>query len=358
MKSVAFPPKPQALRGRATELLTLARMIERMRPARVALVGSGGSGKSMLAAALGHRLAARFGGRIHWFRVGGWDFHTLIEMLALGFSTARDEDRRIPALRTLLAGEERLIVLDNHEDDAATAQLLQTFADCRTSFVVTARRCLLGGVSIYPVAAPFATIDRGAFPRVAALTHVLRHSPLALDVADAIVASRAASVRTLRAFLDSNGIGEITVIEHEDDLPEVRLLVEWAWLRLPAASKRLLAVLAHSDGDHMDLASLAAIGRLRTDVHAALSPLVRWHLVQEPVARRYALHAVVRHAVRRWTRPDPGRLFRHYVELLERAPERFALEQTHLFAAMDHAHRTSDLAGMLRIERLLARVGG
>jgi hypothetical protein len=32
------------------------------------------------------------------------------------------------------------------------------------------------------------------------------------------------------------------------------------------------------------------------------------------------------------------------------------MEQTHLFAAMDHAHRTHDLSGMLRIERLLQRL--
>jgi hypothetical protein len=50
------------------------------------------------------------------------------------------------------------------------------------------------------------------------------------------------------------------------------------------------------------------------------------------------------------------RFFRHYVRLLERHPERVDLEQTHLFAAMDHAHRTSDFPGALRIERLLARL--
>ena len=32
------------------------------------------------------------------------------------------------------------------------------------------------------------------------------------------------------------------------------------------------------------------------------------------------------------------------------------LEQTHLFAAMDHAHRRGDLPSMLRIERLLDRL--
>jgi hypothetical protein len=69
---------------------------------------------------------------------------------------------------------------------------------------------------------------------------------------------------------------------------------------------------------------------------------------------RYTVHAVVRHAVKKRTKPDPARVFAHYVTLLERHPERVASEQTHLFAAMDHAHRAGDLDGMLRVERLLA----
>src|SRR5438552_1684371 len=81
--SLHFPPVPRGLKGRAGELATLARTIEATAPARLALVGAGGSGKSMLACALGHRMARRFEGRIHWFRVGAWDFHTLAEMLAL-----------------------------------------------------------------------------------------------------------------------------------------------------------------------------------------------------------------------------------------------------------------------------------
>ena len=74
---------------------------------------------------------------------------------------------------------------------------------------------------------------------------------------------------------------------------------------------------------------------------------------------RFAVHAVVRHAVRRRapaSAGDPGRLFEHYVTLLEREPQRLMLEQTHLFAAMDHAHRVSDLSAMLRVERLLDRL--
>jgi hypothetical protein len=70
------------------------------------------------------------------------------------------------------------------------------------------------------------------------------------------------------------------------------------------------------------------------------------------------VHAVVRHAVRRWTKPDPARVFAHYLALIEAHPERLALEQTHLFAAMDYAQRTGELAATLRIDALLASFEG
>ena len=355
----AFPSAPHGLKGRAAELATLARAIEEAAPTRLALIGAGGTGKSMLACALGHRVAKRFGGRIHWFRVGAWDFHTLAEMLALGFGTSRARGELVPELQAFLSGdEERFIVLDNHEDDRAMARLLDTLSGTRATFVITARRCLLAGVLIFPVTPPLVTSGLNAFPRVARLTRRLRWNPLALDIADAIVASREATAAELEAFLDAKGVGRVKVIEHEDDLPEVVLLVDWAWARLSPESRRMLGVLSHVDGDHMDQESLGTLARARSRATrtSALAELTRWHLVQEPVRSRVAIHAVVRHAVRRRTRVDAKRVFEHYVSLLERHPERLRLEQTHLFAAMDHAHRTSDMAAMLRIEELLRRL--
>jgi len=89
-----------------------------------------------------------------------------------------------------------------------------------------------------------------------------------------------------------------------------------------------------------------------------LTPLQTWHLIQEPVKNRYTLHAVVRHAVIKRAALDPELVFEHYVSLLERHPERLLREQTHLFAAMDHAHRTSNLTAMLRVEALARRLAG
>lgn len=313
----------------------------------------------MLAAALGHELSDFFEGRVEWFRVGAWDFATLTEMLALRFGTERGESsrERVEQLRRFFASTgQRLVVLDNHEDDRATARLLDAFRGSPVTFLITARRCLLAGVLVFPVTAPLAMLGESAFPRVKALTRALRFSPLALDIADSLVASRAVSVKALAAFLEENGVSRVVAVEHEDDLPEVALLVEWAWQRLSPESRRMLTVLSHVEGDHVDAASLSRLARVSGDPARALDPLERWHLVQEPVAGRYTLHAVVRHAVRRRKPFDPARFYEHYVSLLEREPERLLLEQTHLFAAMDHAHRTGDLQAMLRVEALLRRI--
>ena len=274
----------------------------------------------------------------------------------LRFGTPRTRGELLPRLVSFLKKEERLVVLDNHEDDRAMARLLEELSKTKASFVVTARRCLLSGVLIFPVTAPRVTAGRAAFPRVAALTRMLRWNPLALDVADAIVGSRGVGVAALGAFLEKEGVMRVTAIAHEDDLPEVALLVAWAWPRLPPASRRLLAVLSHLEGDHADLASLATLADVRTGAGGALQALVRWHLVQEPMRGRYAVHAVVRHAVLKRTTFDPARAFEHYVALLEEDPSRLPWEQTHLFSAMDHAHKTGDLAGMLRVERLLGQL--
>jgi len=347
-----FPPPPRALKGRRTELATLERTVRSAAPTRIALVGSGGSGKSLLACALGNRLRRFFGGNVHWFRIGAWDFRTLSEMLALGFGTPLGDGRVRALARFFRESGPRLIVLDNHENDSATARLLDAFAATPVTFVITARRCLLAGVLAFPVTAPLVTAGKSAFPRVAPLTRLLRFNPLALDIADGIVASRQATAATLGEALRKAGVERVVAIEHEDDLREVALLVDWAWRRLSPESRRMLGVLAHVEGDHVDAASLATLARVARGRERALGALLTWRLVQEPVAGRYALHAVVRHAVARRTRSAPERCFEHYVSLLERAPERLFLEQTHLFAAMDHAHRTNDLHAMLRVERL------
>ncbi len=319
----------------------------------------------MLACALGHRVRAAYGGNVHWFRVGAWDARTMAEMLAIRFETSRDRRRLFPELRRHLSSNKpTLIVLDNHEDDRAMARFLDELRSVEVTWVITARRCLLSGVSIFPVTAPLVTSGRSAFPRVASLTKLVRYNPLALDIASAFVASRAVAVSELGQWLVLRGVERVRAVDHEDDLREVALLVEWAWPRLDPAARRLMIVLSQLTGDHASAESLLELGRVGPAGHGALDRLRRWHLVQEPFRGRFALHAVVRHVVRRLGGPrtasatDARRIVRHYLALLERHPDRFDLEQTHLFAAMDFVNATSDLGGALRIDRLLQRLEG
>src|SRR5262249_36666721 len=157
--------------------------------------------------------------------------------------------------------------------DAAMAELLDALAGTPVTYVITARRCLLAGVLAFPVTAPLVTSGKSAFPRVARLTRMLRWNPLALDIADAIVGSRAATAEELLAYLEEKGVQEVRVIEHEDDLPEVASLVAWAWKRLTPGSRRVLGVLSHVEGDHVDAASLGELARVRPPVERALAPL-------------------------------------------------------------------------------------
>lgn len=350
-----FPPRPPRVVGRTSELAALRDRIEGRHLERLALVGGGGSGKSLLACALGHLLAPRFPGGIHWLRVGAWDATTLFEMLArrLGIGAQGERSPAERVRRALLAAPRTFIVLDNHESDRALARFLETLRGCPVTFLVTARRCLLAGVEIFPVVPPLVTSGRSAFTRVASLTSLLRWNPLALDIADGLVGSGAISLAALRRFLVAGGVERVSVMKNEDDVAEVRLLVDWAWARLSAPARRLLGGLAHSEGDDMDGRSLAEIARVPRGAAAALRSLQRFRLVQEPLAGRFTVHAVVRQAVQERTKVPRERYFRHYVRLLERFPDRVDLEQTHLFAAMDHAHTTSDLPGALRLGRLL-----
>ena len=229
------------MKGRSGELSTLARTILATRPTRVALDRPGRQRQVDVGGGARAPLRTAFGGRVDWFRSASWGFYTLSEMLALRFGTGRG-DGRVQRLQEFLArGPQRLIVLDNHENDAAVERLFRTFSDTQATFVITARRCLLAGVFIFPVVAPLVTSGASAFPRVAALTRLLRWNPLALDIADGIVESRAASAKALGEFLRDAGVTQVRTLEHEDDLPEIALLIDWAWPRLSVAARRALA---------------------------------------------------------------------------------------------------------------------
>lgn len=278
---------------------------------------------------------------------------TLAAMMALRFGVrphGRDPLRSVRQF--FIDAGPSLVVLDNHEDDRSTAALLDGLRAAPVSWVITARRSLLSGVTVFPVVPPLVTAGKSPFPRVAPITRLLRWNPVALDLADALVEAGVTEVEPLGKWLEDKGIERVRPVDHEDDLPEVALLVERAWRAIPEASRRMLGVLAHMGGDHMDAASLGELASAGAHARRALDRLVQLRLVQEPLAGRFTLHATVRHAVVKRTEPLPDRLFHHYVTLLGGDPSRADVEQTHLFSAMDHAQEKGDLAMILRVQKV------
>lgn len=351
-----FPPPPASFRGRTRELATLTALIRARHPTIVALVGGGGSGKTTLAAALGHRLGPFFGGRRSWLRIGAWDATTVAKMMALQLGVTGAGAPLDRVRDALVARGDSLVVLDNHEKDDVTAHVLDALRDAPVSWVITARRCLLGGVTVFPVVPPLVGLQKNPFPAIGELTALLRWHPVALDVADAIVAARLATPADLARRLRARGVGRIETVEHEDDVPEVRAIVAEAARHLPAAGRRMLDVLAAMGGDHMDEGSLATLARAGRNAPDALATLTQLRVVQRPAAGRLTLHATVRYARRREATFDEGAVAAHYLRLLEARPDRLETEQTHLFALMDWAQERGDLTTILRVQELAERL--
>lgn len=322
-------------------------------PTALALLGAGGSGKTTLAAALGHRLRRHFGGRIAWVRIGAWDRTTVLEMMALELGAGRLADRPLARVRGALHEGPTLVVLDNHESDAVTARVLDELSGLPVTWLLTARRCLLGGVTLYPIAPPLIGAQQSPFPAVAPLTRLLRWHPVALDVADALVTSGRVTVPELGRRLARRGVGRISTMEHEDDIPEVRGVVSEAFGHLTPLGRRMLGVLAHMGGDHMDRGSLEVLTS-RQGAARAVDDLVGLRLVQCPAEGRFALHATIRHAARRLAPTDEGLIHAHYLALFEAETGRIRGEQTHLFALMDYAQAHAVQGLILRVHELAA----
>lgn len=340
--------------GRKREIEGLVRLVRGEHPTAIALVGAGGSGKTTIAAALGHRLRRFFGGRLDWVRVGAWDRATVVQMLSLQLGCRFEGSGLGRVARVLEDRGPSLVVLDNHEDDRVTAGILDALRRAPVTWVVTARRCLLGGVTIVPVAPARVDARLAPFPRVAGLTRLLRSHPVALDIADALVASRVATVDELRGRLEARGVGRIRPIEHEDDLPEVRAVVVEALRALSPDAKRLLGILASMGGDSMSTETLLAIGRARPE---ALAELTSLRVSQRPGPERHTVHATVRYALKKIARSDPSdRIARHYLRMFEGAPETMLDEPTQVYALLDWSQERGDLATSLRVQSLAAEL--
>ena len=212
--------------------------------------------------------------------------------------------------------------------------------------------------SIFPVIAPLVTSGAAAFPRVAALTRLLALEPArarhrgraSWRRARASVAElgdvprgrgrrracAASSTRTTcrRSRCSSNGRGRARL----------------------AARRACSAVLAHVEGDHVDARSLAKLARVRGRRRRSPRSSAGTSCRNRCRVATRCMPSCATPSRAHESRARRARSSSTTSTLLERHPERLELEQTHLFAAMDHAYRKSDMNALLRVNALAERL--
>ncbi|MBS0447391.1 MAG: winged helix-turn-helix domain-containing protein [Proteobacteria bacterium] len=269
----ALPSPRRPLLGRAEELAALVEQLAAHRV--VTVVGAGGIGKTALASAAAHAIAAQPGRRVHWIDLTGVrDVAQLLEPIAgaLGLPLDVPADALGDAVADLLAAGDRLLVLDNAGRFAgAVARLIADLLDRATTvrWLVTSQgRLGLAGERVLRLD-PLAVPDAAATPAQA-----MAHGAVAL-FADAAQAYGAAFV------LDGRTVGDvIDICRRLDGLP---LAIELAAARLP-----LLGLDGLRSGLDRRFELLASTDRVdRPDRQATLRASLEWTCgLLEPSAQR------------------------------------------------------------------------
>jgi DNA-binding SARP family transcriptional activator len=355
--------------GRTAELARLSRMLDQTGdPAPGTMVisaigGTAGVGKTALAVHWAHRMARRFPDGQLYVNLRGFDPSsapiTPGEAIC-GFLTALGVPAdRVPAslaaqaglYRSLLAGRQLLILLDNVRDEQQVRPLLPGTPGCLV--LVTSRSQLSGLVAaenasllrldvLSPVEGRQMLTARLGDQRTAAeldavteITELCARLPLALAVAAASAAPGpppAARPRlplaALAAELRSAG-SRLDVLDTGDPAASVRAVFSWSSKQLSSSADRMFRLLGLHPGPDITVGAAASLaGAALASAHSDLTELTRAHLLTEHVPARYAFHDLLRTYSaeqadiaydKQTRRAAVGRILDHYVHTAHEA---------------------------------------
>lgn len=332
-----LPARPAGFVGRQTELDALERWLgEREDRSLVVLSGPPGVGKSALAVAVGHLMADRYPDGQLFVDLRGFSGEQAMRpadvlprfLRSLGLPATQvpaELDEQAATYRSLLAGRQVLVVLDN----AASAEQVRPLLPGApgSGVVVTSRDQLrplvaIDGARFLPldvlsaedarlVLAQEIDADRLVADHRAIdhLVELCGHLPLALRIASANLAigpyerpsDYVAELRRGERILDlwSGGDGAV-----------VGAAFEISFGALAPATQRYLRLLGQVPGPDFTVPAVAAlVDEDERDVKAGLDALVAASLVQTHAAGRFRMHDLTREfAVRRARSDESGRV--------------------------------------------------
>jgi DNA-binding SARP family transcriptional activator len=325
-----LPADTTAFTGRSAELAELDRRLNgaRAKPSAVmisAISGTAGVGKTALAVHWAHLVSERFPDGQLYVNLRGYDPGqpmTAAEALA-GFLRALgvpgkdipvDVAERSARYRSLLAGKQMLVLLDNAGDVEQARPLLPGTPTC--AVLVTSRDSLTGLVArdgaqrsdldLLSDAEAVALLRALIGPRVdaepAAATELAAQCarlPLALRLAAELAVARASTSLAELAGELADGRRLDLLDAGGDERTEVRAVISWSYRNLDVKAARAFRLIGLHPGPDVDPPAAAAlIGSTTEQASGLLDELARAHLIQPAEPGRYGMHDLLREYAR------------------------------------------------------------
>jgi DNA-binding SARP family transcriptional activator/Tfp pilus assembly protein PilF len=327
-----LPGDVAAFTGRTAELAQLDRILlsqpdlagDAQATAAVisAVSGTAGVGKTALAVHWAHHASSYFPDGQLYVNLRGYDpdrpipatdaLAAFLRSLGLpGQDIPQEGAERAARYRSMLAGRQMLIVLDNAATIEQVRPLLPGHAACRV--VVTSRDSLSGLVArdgakrldldLLPIEDAVALLreligaradaDPGA---VAELAQQCARLPLALRVGAELAAARPdVSLTDLVAELSDRQRRLDLLLADGDPLTSVRVVLSWSYDHLDTDTARAFRLVGLHPGADFDVYALAALAHTSLDQGVRLlATLIRGHLIQRATHDRYAMHDLLR----------------------------------------------------------------
>ncbi len=363
---IQLPSDISGFTGRAAELKALDQFAEAASLA--AVVGPGGAGKTALAVHWGHSMVDRFPGGLLYVNLRGFDEGELVQprdaigrlLVAMnlpGEAVPDDVDAAAELFRTTTADRGVLVILDNARDAEQVRPLLPG-KGCFT--IVTSRDRLTGLIALNdarPV--PVGTLDRPEamelLTRILGADRVHAEQDAAERLAD-LCGHLALALRIAAAHLA--GEPNIRIADYVDELERrdrldvlavdgdpsatVTTNLELSYRVLDQDTRDLFGRLGMLPGEDFSEELITSVsGASEPDTLRALRRLVTAHLIEQPRARRYRMHDLVRlYAARTGHRElsehDRSTLIDNFLDWHhDRAYQPIADEETNVFLACE-----------------------